>query len=112
MSRTSVMPKLDSKRFSIYRGANLIEARAAAILTPHLPRHALAVGLGFLVSPIKAGKDGCPMGKLPGQVLSCRAAERCASRSLTDVLSAGRVKPGSFGPSIWLGHILATDSEP
>jgi hypothetical protein len=49
----------------------LIEARAAAILTPHLMRHAPSVFLGvFSVSSpvIKAGKNDCVMDKLLEQV--------------------------------------------
>jgi len=49
----------------------LIEARAAAILTPHLMRHAPAVFLGAFSAPsvvIKAGENDWVMDKLLEQV--------------------------------------------
>jgi hypothetical protein len=60
------MCNLDSAAGEVYLGTNLIEARAAAILTPHLMRHAPAVFLGaFPVSSrvlvIKAGENGWVM---------------------------------------------------
>ena len=42
-SRDTVIYNLDSISFDVYLESNLIEARAAAILTPHLMRHAPAV---------------------------------------------------------------------
>jgi hypothetical protein len=46
LSRTRVMSNLDSISRGVYVELNLIEARAAAILTPHLTRHAPALFLG------------------------------------------------------------------
>ena len=44
-SRACVICNLDSISLEAYVELNLIEARAAAILTPHLTRHAPAVFL-------------------------------------------------------------------
>jgi hypothetical protein len=64
-----VIYNLDSNRHEVYRESNLIEARAAAILTPHLMRHAPAVFLkSFPVSShifmIRSGQNGWAMDKL------------------------------------------------
>src|SRR6202035_1463057 len=51
-SHRCVIYNLDSNHLDVYCESNLIEARAAAILTPHLMRHAPAVFLGlFLFRP-------------------------------------------------------------
>lgn len=60
---------LDSNELGVYLEFNLIEARAAAILTPHLMRHAPAVFLGrFPVSShifmIHNGQNDCVLDKL------------------------------------------------
>ena len=60
---------LDSNQRDVYGESNLIEARAAAILTPHLMRHAPAVFLeSFPVSShifmIQSGQNGCVLDKL------------------------------------------------
>jgi len=67
------MCNLDGNGFGVYFEFNLIEARAAAILTPHLMRHAPAVFLElFPVSShmrvIKAGKNDRVIDKLFEQV--------------------------------------------
>jgi hypothetical protein len=64
-----VIYNLDSNRSEVYRESNLIEARAAAILTPHLMRHAPAVFLeSFPVSShmlmIQGGQNNCVLDKL------------------------------------------------
>jgi hypothetical protein len=64
-----VIYDLDSISCDVYLESNLIEARAAAILTPHLMRHAPAVFLeSFPVSPqmlvVKSGQNEWVMGKL------------------------------------------------
>jgi hypothetical protein len=68
-----VICNLDSTRFDVYLDFNLIEARAAAILTPHLMRHAPAVFLDPFPVPlhilvIKAGKNDWVIDKLLEQV--------------------------------------------
>ena len=62
---------LDSNQRDVYGESNLIEARAAAILTPHLMRHAPAVFLeSFPVSShifmIQGGQNNRAMDKLRG----------------------------------------------
>jgi len=66
-----VIHNLDSSSGGVYLECNLIEARAAAILTPHLMRHAPAVFLGAFSAPsvvIKAGENDWVMDKLLEQV--------------------------------------------
>ena len=73
-SRTCVICNLDSISLEVYVEFNLIEARAAAILTPHLMRHAPAVFLDafpvsshvihFVILMIGAGKNGWVLNKL------------------------------------------------
>src|ERR1017187_4713102 len=75
-SRWYVIYNLDSNRHEVYRESNLIEARAAAILTPHLMRHTPAVFLkSFPVSShilmIRSGQNGWAMDKLREHVFSC-----------------------------------------
>ena len=62
---------LDGPWCEVYFELNLIEARAAAILTPHLMRHAPAVFLGALrlcfllhIDAMKAGKHDRGIDKL------------------------------------------------
>jgi len=79
-----VIHNLDSSSGGVYLECNLIEARAAAILTPHLMRHAPAVFLGAFSAPsvvIKAGENDWVMDKLLEQVFSffCRDAAGCVS---------------------------------
>jgi hypothetical protein len=64
-----VINNLDSNRREVYGESNLIEARAAAILTPHLMRHAPAVFLeSFPVSShtfmIQGGQNNWAMDTL------------------------------------------------
>ncbi|HEV8046784.1 MAG TPA: hypothetical protein VGP35_03590 [Terriglobales bacterium] len=66
---------LDSNPTDVYCESNLIEARAAAILTPHNAARACGIfGLLFPVSShmfmIQNGKNGCVMDKLREYVLS------------------------------------------
>jgi hypothetical protein len=68
-SRDTVIYDLDSISCDVYLESNLIEARAAAILTPHLMRHAPAVFWGvFSVSShmlvVKSGQNNRVMDKL------------------------------------------------
>jgi hypothetical protein len=64
-----VIYNLDSNQRDVYGESNLIEARAAAILTPYLMRHAPAVFFeSFPVSShkvmIRSGQNGCVLDKL------------------------------------------------
>jgi hypothetical protein len=66
-----VIYNLDSIEFDVYLEFNLIEARVAAILTPHLMRHAPCGFLGGFSGSsavIKAGKNDCVMDRLLEQV--------------------------------------------
>jgi hypothetical protein len=68
-----VIYNLDSNQRDVYGESNLIEARAAAILTPHLMRHAPAVFLkSFPVSShifmIRSGQNNCVLDTLREQV--------------------------------------------
>lgn len=69
MSHASVIYNLDSRGFDDYLRFNLIEARAAAILTPHLMRHAPAVFLECFsvlshMPVIESGQNNCVIDKL------------------------------------------------
>jgi hypothetical protein len=71
-----VIYNLDSNQRDVYGESNLIEARAAAILTPHLMRHAPAVFLeSFPVSShifmIRSGQNNWAMDKLREHVFFC-----------------------------------------
>jgi hypothetical protein len=68
-SHEGVTCNLDWFAGEVYLGTNLIEARAAAILTPHLLRHAPVVFLGLFlpchIPAMKAGKDDWGIDTLP-----------------------------------------------
>jgi len=64
-----VIYNLDADPIEVYLEFNLIEARAAAILTPHLMRHAPSVFWSHFLCGLYAGKNNCPMDKLLAQLL-------------------------------------------
>jgi len=71
-----VIYNLDSNQRDVYGESNLIEARAAAILTPHLMRHAPAVFVAsFPVSShmlmLRAGQNDYAMDKLVNTSFLC-----------------------------------------